>query len=170
MNLKIEIENTDFAVRFIERYRENLEKRVHELLSRLADIGIDTAEIKFSSAKYDGVNDVVVNSSPEWLDEHTLAVNASGESILFIEFGTGVYNTGVHPLADEMGMKRGEYGKGYGKYHSWTYLGDPGTNGEMLPNGRVLTRGNDANRCMWDAAQEMRAEILTIAREVFGND
>ena len=98
---------------------------------------------------------------------NTRAINASGESILFIEFGTGVYNPVTHPKADELGMIRGAYGKGYGQNYTWYYRGDPGTNGEDLGNGRIRTHGNNANRCMWDASEEMRRRIYDIAKEVF---
>ncbi len=57
------------------------------------------------------------------------AVVAVGASVLFIEFGAGVTYPDNHPQAAELGMKRGEYGKGHGKQSSWGYYGDPGTNG-----------------------------------------
>ena len=117
------------------------------------------AALRFQNAEYDGLNDVVVDSSPEWINEHTLAINASGEAILFIEFGTGVYNPVTHPKADELGMIRGAYGKGYGQNYTWYYRGVPGTNGEVLENGKIKTHGNNANRCMWDASEEMRRKI-----------
>jgi hypothetical protein len=105
------------------------------------------------------------------VDERTIAVQASGKAILFIEFGTGVFNPGVHPQANEFGMIRGEYGKGHGKQESWIYVGEPGTNGEVIDSGRsvVRTRGNNASRSMYDAAEIMRNEIQRIAKEVFGD-
>lgn len=137
-------------------------------LNRLAEIGIKEAKIRFDSAEYDGTNDVVVGSSPEWINDSTLAIYADGEAIAFIEFGAGVYNPVTHPKANEFGMIRGEYGLGQGKQEKWTYVGEPGTNGVELENGRILTRGNNANRCMWLSAEVMRNSISAIAKEVFG--
>lgn len=167
INLKI---NSSQVARSIESYANQLDSKMRTFLERLAQIGISSADASFRSAAYDGVNDVVVNSTPVWVDERTIAVQASGRAILFIEFGTGVFNPGVHPLANELGMIRGEYGKGHGKQESWIYIGEPGTHGEVLDSDRnvVRTRGNNASRSMYDAAEIMRNEIKRIAKEVFG--
>lgn len=167
INLKV---NSSQVVRSIESYASQLDSKMRTFLERLAQIGISSADASFRSAAYDGVNDVVVNSTPVWVDERTIAVQASGRAILFIEFGTGVFNPGVHPLANELGMIRGEYGKGHGKQESWIYIGEPGTHGKVLDSDRnvVRTRGNNASRSMYDAAEIMRNEIKRIAREVFG--
>lgn len=169
MKIKLTV-NTNQVVRSIESYVNQLDSKTRTFLERLAQIGISSADASFRSAAYDGVNDVVVNSTPVWVDERTIAVQASGRAILFIEFGTGVFNPGVHPQASEFGMIRGEYGKGHGKQESWVYIGEPGTNGEVLDADRnvVRTRGNNASRSMYDAAEHMRNEIGRIAREVFG--
>lgn len=169
MKIKLTV-NSNQVVRSIESYVNQLDSKTRTFLERLAQIGISSADASFRSAAYDGVNDVVVNSTPVWVDERTIAVQASGRAILFIEFGTGVFNPGVHPQASEFGMIRGEYGKGHGKQESWVYIGEPGTNGEVLGEGRnvVRTRGNNASRSMYDAAELMKNEIGRIAREVFG--
>ena len=90
--------------------RIRFEEQVRQFLEELAAIGIQDAAANFSEAEYDGTNDVKVDPEPQWVDDHTLRIRAKGESILFIEFGTGVYNPVKHPKADELGMIRGEYG------------------------------------------------------------
>lgn len=169
MKIKLTV-NSSQVVRSIESYVNQLDSKTKTFLERLAQIGISSADASFRSAAYDGVNDVVVNNTPVWVDERTIAVQASGRSILFIEFGTGVFNPGVHPQANEFGMIRGEYGKGHGKQESWVYVGEPGTNGEVIDSTRsvVRTRGNNASRSMYDAAETMRNEIQRIAKEVYG--
>lgn len=168
MNVSIKI-NSDRVAQSIKQYAEQLNVRMTRTLERLAEIGISSASAAFRTARYDGENDVVVSSLPEWLDDHRLAVTASGASILFIEFGTGVFNPGTHPRANELGMIRGAYGKGQGRKESWTYVGEPGTDGYVVDSARniVRTRGNDANRSMYDAAEEMRKNIQRIAEEVW---
>ena len=144
--------------------------RMREFLEELAQIGVRNATIRFSEAEYDGDNDVVVRS-PAWIDENTLQIVAEGKSILFIEFGTGVYNPVEHPRADDLGMFRGEYGYGLGKLQAWRYEGEPGTNGEVIQDGphagEILTHGNNANMCMYLAAEDMRDAIARTAWEVF---
>lgn len=145
--------------------------KVREFMEELAQIGVRVATIRFAEAEYDGDNDVKVHS-PEWVDDNTLQIVAEGQSILFIEFGTGIYNPVQHPRANDLGMIRGGYGKGNGMRRGWVYYGEPGTNGELVHfgeyyTGAIFTRGNNANMCMWMTAQEMRDEIAKTAERVF---
>jgi len=171
--ISIKIENIDKAIKQLEDYQKSLEDRSRRLLERLAEIGIEVAAARFSSAQYDGVNDVVVNDSPEWVDKTKLIISATGSAVTFIEFGTGVHYAEQHPKAEELGAMRGEYGQGKGSRDSWTYYGDPGTNGKVVresDKGTVVrTHGNPPARAMYDAGKEMRERILEVSREVFGN-
>lgn len=174
MKITVSIGNIAEALKQVENYRDLFVKKQKLFLRRIAETGIEEATIQFKEAQYDGENDVVVHE-PEWVNDNTIVVKASGSSILFIEFGTGVYyGTPVHEKAEEFGYERGGYGQHRGKYDFWFYQGDPGTNGEepcdpdMAARGLIFTRGNPANRCMWEASKKMRFELLRIAKEVFG--
>lgn len=170
---EISIPNIDKVMGQVEAYAKELENKIHKFMEELGKIGIDKAFRGFSSAEYDGENDVEISQNPEWIDENTLAVKASGTSILFIEFGTGVYNPITHPLASEFGYERGEYGLGNGNFESWFYQDKRQTStltaqGERIGDGTtVMTRGNNANRCMWYAAEDMRNAVYKKAKEVF---
>ena len=136
---------------------------------RLAQEGMEIASVKFSQAVYDGTNDVSVTVEPR--GNNVRAVVATGGATLFIEFGTGVTYPDDHPEAGELGMKRGEYGQGHGKQHSWGYYGDPGTNGVLKEkkNGGfvVITHGNPANMPMYETVKELQDRLTEIAKEVF---
>ncbi len=141
-----------------------MEQKLKRMLELLADVGIGVAEAKFGSAFHDGGNDVVVAQTGEWIDDHTIIVSASGSKITFIEFGSGVYYNGAvgsspHPKGAELGMTIGGYGKGKGKQEVWAFIDDDGS--------IVRTHGNPPALAMWDAAQQMREQITTIARSVF---
>lgn len=161
------------AIAEIEKYEKDLERKTRTLMERLAEVGIKEATIGFESAVYDGTNDVVVDQTPTWIGRNKLAIKASGSAITFIEFGTGVFNPGVHPKAADLGMVRGAYGHGRGQRETWAYKGDPSeakAGGKVVREGGysvILTRGNDPNRSMYDAGKEMRAQVVRIAREVF---
>lgn len=174
MKITVSIGNVSEAIKQLEDYRDSLAKKQTEFLQRIAEVGVQEAEARFEQAQYDGVNDVVVHE-PEWVNDNTIAVKASGSSILFIEFGAGVhYGTPQHEKAAEYGYERGGYGNHRGKNDFWFYQGERGTNGEepndpdMAARGLVFTRGNPANRCMWETSKKMRSELLRIAKEVFG--
>lgn len=174
MKIKVSLGNIDEAIKAIEQYEKSLEKKRKIFMERLAKIGVDTAKVSFKSARYDGDNDVMV-TDPVWTNENRLVFSATGRSVLFIEFGTGVHHASEsHPKQAEFGYSRGSYGHGLGKLDSWRYEGNPGTNGEIITEGKhkgeVKTYGNPANRCMYEAGKEMRKQIREIAKEVFGSD
>ena len=171
--INIKISNVDKVIRQLENYKKTLKRKQKLLLKKLAEIGINIATTRFVSAQYDGMNDVVVNSVPEWIGENKIAISAVGNSVLFIEFGTGVYHPETHPKANELGFPRGVFGQGKGSHDSWTYYGEAGSSGELVrksDKGDVMrTHGNPPARAMYDAAEEMKEKVLTIAKEVFGS-
>lgn len=173
--IKCTLETLDKAVAEIEQYQKELNKKVHTLMEKLAEIGIEEATVRFANAIYDGTNDVTVRKAPVWIDKNKLVISATGKAVTFIEFGSGVhYAAESHPKAGEFGFTRGGYGHHLGKFDSWRYSGDPGTNGEVITEGehkgKVKTHGNPANRALYDSAKEMREQIIKITKEVFGND
>ena len=159
----------DTLLREIESYTVWLKERSQVLLDRLAQAGFEVASARFAKAAYDGTNDASV--SMEMRSDGVRAVVAVGASVLFIEFGTGVTYPDNHPQAAELGMKRGEYGKGHGKQSSWGYYGDPGTNGvvKMKKDGSavVITHGNPANMPMYETVKELEAMLPGLVKEVF---
>lgn len=167
------ITGCDSVIAALEKYRDKLDTRKETFLRRLAEIGIEVASVKFANAQYDGINDVEVPRDPQW-DGDKLIISATGQAVAFIEFGTGVHYTETHPKAAEFGAIRGSYGYGRGRQDAWTYKGDPGTDGRVIPSKSggtyILTHGNPPARAMYDAAQDMRSRILEIAKEVYGND
>lgn len=164
------------AIAQIEEYEKSLDQKLHTLMSKLAEIGIESATVGFAHAVYDGDNNVSVDQTPKWIGKNKLVISASGSAITFIEFGAGVFNPGVHPKAAAMGMIRGAYGKGQGKHKSWVYIGDPSgakAGGKVIKKGsktKIRTFGNNPNRSMYTAGKAMREDIVKIAREVFKSD
>ena len=161
-------ESIDDAIRQLQDYANSLDRKVAELKQRLGAEGYLIAETEFGSAIYDGTNDVSV----ELLDEdNKLVIRASGETVMFIEFGTGVTFQTYHPKRDEIGIGDvGTYGHGLGKLNGgWRYKGEPGTYGEVDPKhpGYIHTYGNPANMPMYNASKDMRERVLQIAQEVF---
>ena len=169
INVPLSIPAYDSLIRKIEDLGNWQSDRAIVFADRLAQEGMEIASIKFSQAVYDGTNDVSVTVEPR--GNNVRAVVATGGATLFIEFGTGVTYPDDHPEAGELGMKRGEYGQGHGKQHSWGYYGDPGTNGVLKEkkNGGfvVITHGNPANMSMYETVKELQDRLTEIAKEVF---
>ncbi len=169
INVPLSIPAYDSLIRKIEDLGNWQSDRAIVFADRLAQEGMEIASIKFSQAVYDGTNDVSVTVEPR--GNNVRAVVATGGATLFIEFGAGVTYPDDHPEAGELGMKRGEYGQGHGKQHSWGYYGDPGTNGVLKEkkNGGfvVITHGNPANMPMYETVKELQDRLTEIAKEVF---
>ena len=151
------------AERELRELAERVQRLETELPKRLAALGLSIAEARFAEAAYDGTKDVSCRIEG---DGNAVVLVAEGQTVGFIEFGTGVTHPG-HPK-DPYG--HGTYGKGYGARDYWKYRGEPGTNGRPSTSqaGYVWTTGNDPARAMLSASEEMRERILDIVREVLG--
>lgn len=159
------------AINQVKEYQKWLTEKTQEFLKALADEGVQIASAKFANAVYDGTNDV--SCRVEQRGENKIAVVAVGGATLFIEFGTGVRYPNNHPEAGINGMTRGGYGYGLGKLkNGWRYSGDPGTNGEVITEGKhageVHTYGNLANMSMYLTVRELADKFEEIARRVYG--
>lgn len=143
------------AIKEIKKLDAEWDRKINEVLRRIAEIGATKASLGFSRAVYTGDNDVSVSVEPI---ENGYSIIASGETVLFIEFGSGVTYGYGHPEPMEYGP--GTYpGKGH-----WD---DP--NGWYLPKskGGEHTYGNPPSAAMYRTGKELQQEILRIAREVF---
>lgn len=162
----------DEFIKGIDEYKKWLERGAKRLVQNLIDEGYQIASVGFQSAQYDGVNDSGV--FVEDRGDMTKAVVAIGNVVLFIEFGTGVTYPDNHPEAAANGMIRGGYGQGKGKNQSWTYYGEPGTNGQVVrvgPKGQtVVTRGNPANKPMYEAMKHIKERFPQMVKEAFSSD
>jgi hypothetical protein len=116
------------------------------------------ASIKFSRAIYNGSNDISVRVD----DTGSVAViYAEGESVAFIEFGSGMKYGYGHPQADEFGFGPGTWSDGdQGKGH-WD-----NPKGWYYGSGQH-SYGNPPAMAMWGAVREITENVTRIAKEVF---
>lgn len=146
------------AIKQIEKYRKDFAAKEAEFIRRLKDIGVSVAETGFSTADYDGINDVLI---AETQNGNRAAVIAYGKTVGFIEFGTGVRN----PEWDNTGMdytppKHGTYGKGKGANpKGWWF--------STSPKSAQHTYGNPPAEAMLTARNAMIEQVITIAKEVW---
>jgi hypothetical protein len=148
------------AIKELKAYKKEFLQKEKRLLEGLAEIGIKEASVRFTTAMYDGINDVSVRLDTT---KNGYVIVAEGSAVAFIEFGAGVYhNTGEpYPNPRPTGIVNiGEYGQGKGKRTAWGYKDE---NDEL-----VITRGNPAAMPMWYASEEIKNSILKVVKEVFG--
>lgn len=142
----------------LKEYQRWQKDKAKELAERLAMLGASAASIRFSRAIYTGEKDAVVTVEAV---PNGYKVKADGESVLFIEFGTGITYGFGHPEAQEFGMGPGTYPDGKGHWN------DP--NGWYLPKsaGGGHTYGNPPAMPMYEARKQIEQELPRIVKEVF---
>lgn len=153
----------------IEQYRQWIVRKTDELSKRLADLGATAASLHFSRAIYNGTNDFEITVEPR--GQGVYAVRANGDTVLFVEFGSGLIGYG-HPEV-------GEYGPGTypGKGHwddpkGWWYpTDDPGEirSTNKAGQGYAHSYGNPPNAPMYNTVKELEQEIVRVAKEVFSD-
>lgn len=170
--IKFEFPNLTQAMQDIVKYSMSIKDRMNNLLEVLMNEGWDIAATGFSEATYDGDRDVMLNL-PYW-EGNTLYLEANGNSVAFIEFGSGTAYEDYPPDALPTGvLPHGEYGKKRGATPPWVYVGHEGDTGEVLghkKDGRAIIRtmGNPPARAMYNASKVLdKDHILQVAKEVF---
>jgi hypothetical protein len=157
---KLDTQDINRAINDLKRFKQEFLKREKRLLEGLAEIGLREASVRFTTAMYDGINDVSVSLNTT---SDGYVIVADGKAVAFIEFGAGVYHNTSEPYPNPrpngiVGI--GEYGKGRGKRKAWGYKNE---NDEL-----VITRGNPAAMPMWYASEEIKNSVLRVVKEVFG--
>ena len=146
------------AVKELRRYAAWVGKKEAELRTRLAMVGATAASIQFSRAIYNGSNDVSVRVDSTG---SVAVIYAEGESVAFIEFGSGAKYGYGHPDAGKHGMGPGTYSDGPdGKGH-WD-----NERGWWYGRGQH-SYGNPPAMAMARAVQEITEQVTQIAKEVF---
>lgn len=140
------------AKRSLEEYYADLIEKANTVCERLATIGAVRASLDFSRAIYNGTNDVEVTVEPI---DNGYAIRATGNAVLFIEFGSGASYGYGHPEPE---------GYGPGTYPGKGHWDDP--NGWWYGN-HEHSYGNPPAAAMYHAKQDVLQEVQRIADEVF---
>ena len=147
------------AIKQLERYEKEFRAKEEEFVRRLAEIGLSVARTGFALADYDGINDVLL---AETQNGSRAAIIAYGETVGFIEFGTGVKFREYDSSSTEFTPPpHGSYGKGKGANpKGWWFKQSDGASARH-------TYGNPPAEAMLAARDVMVERITRIAREVF---
>lgn len=140
------------ATRRLDEYFADLIEKANTVCERLATIGAVRASLDFSRAIYNGTNDVAVTVEPI---DNGYAIHATGNAVLFIEFGSGASYGYGHPEPE---------GYGPGTYPGKGHWDDP--NGWWY-GSHEHSYGNPPAAAMYHAKQDVLQEVQRIADEVF---
>ncbi len=155
ITVDLSTKSIDSAIKEVRKYKAWVLEKEKELRLRLATLGASVASIRFSTAIYNGTNDVTVRVE----DDGSMAtIYAEGESVAFIEFGAGAKHGYGHPQAGEFGVGPGTYPEGKGNWDN--------PKGWYIPGGEH-TYGNPPAMAMYSAVQTITEQVTMIAKEVF---
>ena len=150
---------SDAAKKLLE-YAASLESKSKRLVESLGNAGVEYANMYL---EHDDTGET--RQSIQYTQDGLSGVLSVGGAAVWIEFGTGVLaNAGnePHPKRDEAGMVAwGEYGQGQGKGEWYFY---------SHYFGWTRTKGIPLNPFMYQAAQDMRRDIESKAKEAFKDD
>ena len=149
------------AIKQLREYKDRIARKEAEMLDRLTMLGASVASLGFRRAIYSGENDVNIRVE---IVGNVATIYAEGESVGFIEFGTGAKYGYGHPQNSEFGVGPGTWSMGAeGKGH-WD-----NPKGRWYGSGEH-TYGNPPAMAMYNAVQTMAEQIAEISREVWSSD
>ena len=143
------------AITELNRFGPTSGSKVQDACMKVAEFGARYAAGEFASAgiRYDGNNDVTVVAEPT---TSGAAVRASGQAVLFLEYGAGAKYGYGHP-------RPGPYGPG--TYPGKGHWNDP--NGWIYQHDKPRSFGNRPSAAMYHAEQQMLDHAYEIAEKVF---
>lgn len=184
-NLTIDVwdpKSIEAAIKDLKKEKSFMKAKTRELIKRLGDIGVEQAQVQYNmpETQYAGLKDVRVKVKKRHsVNRHTATIIAGGRSVMFIEFGTGIFKSDDYEARDDIKSEsgltlHGMYGKQQGaNYYGWFYSGDPqayNPGDTERAKGRqhsMHTYGNEAMPVMYMTKKSLERQIAKIVREVF---
>lgn len=170
----LSIKSLDKLIEKVKKYNDDLTRKCELVIKKLIDIALPVIEQDINAAMitYDESNISSGADTSHYTDVNITSlnnyakgsINVSGNQIVFIEFGSGVYHntpagSSPHPKGQEFGFVIGSYGEGHGVQKVWGYYDE---SGEL-----ILTHGVQATMPMYNAIRLMHEKAPSVVKEVF---
>ena len=166
INCTLSVSSLANAAKQLRQYADSLKDKSDKLCRKVGEYGVERAKLYWDQGHHDDTGET--RSSIMYVDNGTDRYVMAGGAAVWVEFGTGIIRNGgtagiyVHPKAQELGMSAiGTYGKGNGANpHGWHFP-------SRYIGWDAITKGISANPFIYTASQDMRRELLDMAKEVF---
>lgn len=169
LNATLDADSIDRVIGELRAYKTRFRNDVERFLQAVAKQIATNARDGFAGSQVDILTEGRADHSARATvtvegSGNSRLVVASGEDVIWCEFGTGVYFNGSagsspHPKGAELGYTIGGYGIGNGKRAAWRYQSGAGI---------VETHGTPATMPLYKAFMKVLPEIGKIANGVFG--
>lgn len=168
ITFSLDPDSIDNAIKKVEEYKKEVEKKCETLRIRVAQAIQDKAQAGFAGAVVDDLlkgarmANVTVGLGSSLSDKEATLVIANGTDAVWVEFGAGVYHNGAagsspNPYGSELGFTIGGYGT-KGTQNVWGFYEDGALH---------LTHGTPAKMPLFNAVVAVSDDIADIAKEVF---
>lgn len=140
------------VIRELEAYQKALDSKCELLCRKLAEIGLSGALLYLNPSHTIPTNGTPIEGNITVEKQgNGYVVQAASDHVFFVEFGTGVYAEEKYPYSPSPNaIHKGDY---------WLFhAGDR----------NYWTKGQRAKRFMGNAAVDIRQQLGTVAKEVFG--
>lgn len=155
----VTVDNIGGLTNALDDIQLELEQKLDRLVGELAAQGAMHASLGFARGQYDGEGGVA-DVTAENNGDGTAKVIASGDKVLFMEFGAGYLMGYGHP--EPLGFGPGTYpGKGHwDDPNGWWYRWSDGHAHHSY--------GNPPSAAMYEARKYLEQNLAAIAGEIFG--
>lgn len=166
IKVKLDPHSIDAAIKEIEEYKADFERRVRLLLKRLIDQGVQIAKAKV--VEHGIIHDAELTNSINGYMSVALGagfIRVNDEHAVFFEFGTGPKGASdPHPLGGDY-KSEGWFTKADGKPMDTLYGWKPLGGGD---DAYFFTEGQKAKPFMYETALKLKEVFPMIVKEVFG--
>lgn len=149
----------------LDKLKDAVQNDVPNTLAKAVSDQTTRAMSGFASAEYDGINDVTVSMET---GDNTWSIVASGESVLFIEYGSGIFYPHTSEFGNASAYPPTSWSASHGKWlvdpKVTTYGGKwpiPGWKG-------YWTKGNKSANVMYDTRKTLQALLKIEAKRAIG--
>ena len=166
IKVKLDPQSIEDAINELNRYKEDLERRVRLLLKEMTDRGAVIAKAKV--VEHGIIHDTnLTNSINGFVMGNTGFIRVDDQYAVFFEFGTGPMGaSSPHPSGEGTYRSQAWYTQADGKdmetLYGWTPLGDG------VGDTYYLSVGQKSKPFMYDTALKLRDEFPAIVKVVFG--
>ena len=156
--IELSVQGVNKAIKALERYQREIVPKLDKVCKRLAEIGRDAADSIFNApeviAEGNGGTDVTIAKI-----QNGYAIQAAGESVYFVEFGTGDAATSTHGYTVSVPVYPGSWSEGHAKKYAtaqvWWY------GGEQYHETPTYAP-------MFYASKAIRENVKRVVEEIFG--
>ncbi|MGM9924236.1 MAG: hypothetical protein ACI4EU_08400 [Butyrivibrio sp.] len=161
IKISVDTKSLNHLIRTVDKKLDRYTKKINKLTRKLAEMGATNVSLGYARALYDGYNDIEVSVEEA---ENGFDIIASGEKVLFVEFGTGITMGYGHPQAGEFGYGPGTYNprsKNWQSPYGWYFKDADGQ--------KYHTYGNPPSMTMYETAKQLKDAVLETAKAVLLN-